>query len=111
MAGAGTATAAGSPAAQAGVSQLDSGRSAALAVPGSQLWAARYDGTGNDEDQAEAVAASPDGATVFVTGASTGRSATGVDYATVAYDATTSGGPLVRSCPGHCGDPRWLSDL
>jgi PQQ-like domain len=47
---------------------------------GAQLWTTRYSGPGTD--QARAVAVSPDGATVFVTGNSNG------DYATVAYRAS-----------------------
>jgi hypothetical protein len=44
----------------------------------------RYNSTGNGNDDAKSVAASPDGARVFVTGNSAGAG-TGDDYATVAY--------------------------
>jgi len=53
------------------------------AVSGAQLWAERYNGTGNGADVANAVAVSPGGAMVFVTGYSQGTTST--DYATVAY--------------------------
>ena len=53
------------------------------AAAGKQLWASRYQGPGRSEDIANAIAVSPDGATVFVTGGS------GLNYATVAYDAST----------------------
>jgi len=53
---------------------------------GTQRWVARYNGPGNVDDVATAVGADPDGATVFVTGYSSGSN-TSLDYATVAYDA------------------------
>jgi WD40 repeat protein len=56
------------------------------ATKGHKKWVARYNGPGNDSDQANSVAVSPDGAEVLVTGASIGT-ATGYDYATLAYDA------------------------
>ena len=55
---------------------------------GNELWAARYDGPGNQEDAAYAIAV--DGAGhVYVTGWSdgTGAGSTGLDYATLKYDA------------------------
>ncbi len=58
----------------------------AIAAPGSQLWAKRYDGPGNYIDQATAIAVDPSGGSVFVTGYSFGSS-TGWDYATVAYNS------------------------
>jgi DNA-binding beta-propeller fold protein YncE len=51
------------------------------AATGSELWAKRYDGGG--EDVAEALGVSADGSLVFVTGRSVGR--TSRDYVTVAY--------------------------
>jgi len=54
------------------------------AATGHQQWAMRYNGTGNNSDQASSAAIS--GGTVYVTGKSTGAG-TGLDYATVAYSA------------------------
>jgi hypothetical protein len=59
---------------------------------GVTLWTARYDGPANGSDSATSVAVSADGTKVFVTGSSFGG-ATGYDYATVAY-AATSGAQL-----------------
>jgi WD40 repeat protein len=63
--------------------------SAAAATPGSRIWTERYNGPGNSFDGGVDDAVSPDGSTVFVTGYSY-DSATGADYATLAYDTSTS---------------------
>jgi DNA-binding beta-propeller fold protein YncE len=57
-------------------------------VTGKRLWVARYRAAGDANDLAMAIAVSPDGDTVFVTGQSRDRPNL-PDYATVAYDATT----------------------
>jgi WD40 repeat protein len=57
------------------------------ATTGTERWVAQYDGPGSGPDIAHAVAVSPDGATVFVTGSSLSRTTS--DYATVGYDAAT----------------------
>lgn len=64
------------------------------ALTGEQLWVARHDGPATiyDRDEATALAVSHDGATVYVTGHSTGDG-TGADYLTLAYDAVT-GAPI-----------------
>lgn len=59
----------------------------ALVPPGGELWASIFDGHGG-MDTARAVAVSPDGQMVFVTGA-TGVSTSNEDYATIAYNAAT----------------------
>jgi WD40 repeat protein len=58
------------------------------AITGALLWAVRYDGLASAEDRAFAIAASPDGTAVFVTGRSAGVG-TDLDYTTVAYDSGT----------------------
>jgi hypothetical protein len=55
------------------------------AATGAREWVSRYDGPAHLDDGADAMAVSPDGSTVFVTGDSNGSN--GYDYATVAYDA------------------------
>ena len=61
--------------------------SLAYDVPtGTRLWMHRYNGPGNDNDDANAVSVSPDGSVVVVTGTSL-KSGHDWDYATVAYSA------------------------
>ncbi len=67
-----------------GVPNDDYGTVAYDIVTGAIVWGATYDGPGNDTNEPTALAVSPDGAKVFVTGKSTG-STTGLDWATVAY--------------------------
>ncbi len=72
-------------------------------APGDQLWEARYSTPGSDHPRAMAV--SPDGSRVFVTGNSYQRHNPS-DWATVAYDAS-NGAPLWRSTyngPGNGDD-------
>jgi hypothetical protein len=57
------------------------------ASTGAKLWSKRYDADSNG-DSATALAVSPDGSEVFVTGASIGAASVD-DYATFAYDAST----------------------
>ena len=86
LAAVGVTTASASAAAPQATRATAAGTSHASSSPGTQLWAKRYDGTGNNN--ANAVAASPTGQEVFVTGFSTGTT-TGEDYATIAYNAAT----------------------
>jgi hypothetical protein len=71
------------------------------ATVGSTLWVNRYNGPGRSTDQANAIGVSPDGSAVFVTGFSWGT--TTVDYATIAYDASTGSELWVKrhSGPGN----------
>ena len=74
------------------------------AATGARLWVQRYSGPGNGDDAASAVAVSPDGSRVFVTGASRGAATTG--YLTVAYSAATGARLWVQryNGPGHGND-------
>src|SRR5437660_6266865 len=83
------------------------GASLAAASPGAQLWAKRYNGTGNNADVATSVAVSPDGKTVYVTGQSYGTALV-TDYATVAYDAATGARQWVAR---YNGPPGSLSNV
>jgi sugar lactone lactonase YvrE len=58
------------------------------AATGTKLWVRRYNGAANSTDASRAVAVSPDGSLVLVTG-STVDAITSSDYTTVAYDADT----------------------
>jgi len=67
------------------------------------LWIERYNGpsTTFNDDQAAAVAVSPDGSAVFVTGKSIAFAMTNdptYDYTTVAYDAATGSRLWTRRC-------------
>ena len=74
--------------------------------PGAQLWVARY-GTTEFEDTANAVQVSPGGGTVFVTGSTDPPSGGGgLDYATVAYNASTGAQLWLASY----NDPYGLND-
>jgi outer membrane protein assembly factor BamB len=61
---------------------------------GSRRWTARYDGMHVGPDEARALAISPDGTTVFVTGDSS------YDYATIAYDLATGARLWLRRYDG-----------
>jgi outer membrane protein assembly factor BamB len=98
----GASASAAAPRALQAVTVTGAGTSLAATSPGAQLWAARYDNTGNGG--ATSVAVSPDGKTAFVTGYTTAAGAE--DYATVAYNAAT-GAQLWAARyndPGHSTD-------
>jgi WD40 repeat protein len=72
---------------------------------GDQRWLETYNGPGNNYDAAYAIAASPDGSRVFVTGDSLGTS-NHVDMTTIAYDAATGAqlwGRRHHGGPQDCG--------
>ena len=74
------------------------------ATTGAKQWVARYQGPGHGDDEATALAVSPDGSTVDVTGVSLGVG--GIqEYATVAYTAATGARRWVaRYRGGNGGD-------
>jgi hypothetical protein len=73
------------------------------ASTGAMRWVKRYNGPGNDDDEAGALAVSPNGFRVFVTGSSAGTS-TDHDYATVAYRASTGAKLWIKRYDGPAHD-------
>lgn len=76
------------------------------AAPGAQLWVSRYDGPAGSYPVPAAIAASPDGSAVFVTGTLGGRHKVHLGYVTVGYDPATGRQLWVRryAGPGKSGD-------
>jgi hypothetical protein len=72
------------------------------ASSGSTQWIRRYDGPSHRDDYGSAIAVSPHGARVFVTGNSRGRDGS-VDYATVGYETSTGSEIWVRPYDGPGG--------
>jgi outer membrane protein assembly factor BamB len=72
---------------------------------GAKLWSRRYNGPFGEGDAAQALAVSPDGARVYVTGYSQGSAvASDSDYATIAYDAATGTSVWTRRYDGPRDD-------
>ena len=66
------------------------------AAGGAELWADRVNWSGAGPAVARAIAVSPNGSQVFVTGASAGYQTPDSDYATYAYDAATGAREWLR---------------
>jgi hypothetical protein len=71
------------------------------AANGTRVWATRYNGPGNGDDRASAMAVSPTGGKVFVTGVSVGAAPGEVDYATLAYGTATGTQVWVKRHDGY----------
>jgi WD40 repeat protein len=80
------------------------------AASGARLWVKRYDGPGSGYDIALALVSSPNGARLFVTGASTGSSS-GFDYATLAYDAATGARQWLKRYKGVLRGDDYAQDI
>lgn len=80
------------------------------AATGTQLWRKVYDGPASGDDAAHAMAVSPNGSDVFVTGISWGGTS-GHDYATLAYDAGTGTQQWVRRYNGLANGDENASSL
>ncbi len=95
-----------------GSSSNDYATVAYRAGTGAQLWASRYNGPASGSDNPSSIAVSPGGETVYVTGTSSGGTATYLDYATLAYSTTTGAqawlarynGPGTTEAPGPSQD-------
>ena len=85
-------------------SRVDYATAAYNASTGAELWESRYNGPASGGDYAYALAVSPDGAEVFVTGRSATTLSRGHDYTTVAYDALTGAQSWVRR---YAGSKEW----
>lgn len=72
------------------------------ASTGAQLWVRRYNGPGNGLDGAAALAVTPNGGTVVVTGA-TSAGGVSMTYATIAYNARTGAARWIRRYAGMPG--------
>jgi DNA-binding beta-propeller fold protein YncE len=91
------------PAAAQAVRVSAAGTAHAAVSPGTQLWAKLYNKNANSNSgHANAVAVSPNGTTVFVTGTNSTRT----DYATIAYNTATGAQKWVKlyksQGPGGC---------
>ena len=73
---------------------------------GSKMWVRRYNGPANGTDSPNALAVSPDGANVYVTGYSSGSGRSDYDYLTIAYDAAAGATVWTRryNGPGNFQD-------
>jgi len=76
------------------------------ALTGARRWLSRYNGRAGGNDQGRAVAVSPDGRTVYVTGRSQGKRS-GYDIATIAYNASTG----AQRWAGRYNGPANLNDF
>jgi WD40 repeat protein len=72
-----------------GATGLDYATESLDAATGAVQWVRRYNGPGSGPDTAAGIAASPDGSSVYVAGASDGAASAGQDYATEALVAQT----------------------
>lgn len=80
------------------------------AATGAEVWVSRYEAPAPGIDVAKALKVSPDGARVYVTGESNGIG-TGLDYATLAYDATDGTELWVSRYDGLLGGDDMAHDL
>jgi hypothetical protein len=80
----------------------------ASAAGGNRRWTATYDDPASDWDAASAIARSPTGDAVFVTGSSAGSSG-GSQIATISYDTST--GSALWTTRGHASGSTSASDI
>jgi outer membrane protein assembly factor BamB len=80
------------------------------ASTGASLWVSTYDGPAGGKDHAADLERSPDGSTVFVTGFSDGGP-TSLDYATVAYVASTGETLWVSRYGSRANEPDYASAI